>query len=96
MRQVRVKPESFKFFFNSNIYYLEGVTIEPIIEGETIICPEGVLIQLIFDSQTLGLVNLPASEEIVLTVDPISRKFLRRGRFALRYTVRDIYSVIKQ
>lgn len=93
MRQVRVKPESFKYFHNSRIYYLDGIAIEPIIEEDTIICPKGSLIQFVFNSTTLGVVNLPDAEELVLTVEPIAREIFTRGRFSLRFTVRDIFSV---
>lgn len=96
MTQVRVKPESFKYFHNSQIYYLDGIAIEAIIEEDTIICPKGTPVQLLFNSKTLGLVKLPESKELVLTVDPIARKVFPRGQLSLRFTVREIYSIKEQ
>ena len=90
MRQVCVKPESFKFFNNSQIYYLEGIVTQPIIEENTIILPRGSVIQLTFNTQTLSSVNLSESKELVFTVDSIARDIFSRGRRLPRFTAINI------
>ena len=90
MRQVRVKPESFKFFNNSQTYYLEGIVTQPLIEDNIIILPSGSIIQLIFNTQTLGSVNLSESQELIFTVDSIAREIFSRGKRLLRFTVINI------
>ena len=90
MRQVRVKPESFKFFNNSQTYYLEGIVTQPLIEDNIIILPSGSIIQLIFNTQTLGSVNLSESQELLFTVDSIAREIFSRGKRLLRFTVINI------
>ena len=90
MRQVCVKPESFKFFNNSKIYYLEGIVTQPIIEENTIILPRGSVIQLTFNTQTLGSVNLSESKELIFTVDSIARDIFSRGKRLPRFTAINI------
>ena len=86
MRQLRVKPESFKYFHNFEIYYLDGFVTEPIVEENTLLLQKGSQIQLVFNSQTLGLVDLTDSNEFIFTVDPIVREGFVRGKQVLRFT----------
>lgn len=90
MISVRVRPESFTYFHNSKTYYLNGITLEPILDENFIILPKGSFIQLLFDSSILNKINLAESKELLTTVESFAREVFSRGRKVLRFTVTNI------
>ena len=89
MRQVRLKPEVFRYFHNSQTYYLEGIVLESIIE-EIFFLPKGSSIQVVFDSSTLGSINLPAAKELLFSVEDLAQESFSRGRQILRFIVTEV------
>ena len=90
MRQVCVKPISFKYFHNSKTYYLNGSVLQPIFEDNSIILPRGSLIQLTFDSLVLGATDLQNSRSLIFTVEPLAQEVYSCGRNVLRFSVAEI------
>ena len=90
MTQVRVKPAAFKYFHNSKTYYLIGTVLDPVIEGKSIFLLRGTPIQLVFDSATLGSINLPDSTALLFSVEPYFQEAFHNGRRFLRFTVNRI------
>ena len=86
MRQARVKPEAFRYFHNSKTYYLVATVTEPVVNENVITILKGTIIQIVFDSQTLGSINLPDSKELLVTVEDIAHEVFVRGRRVLRFS----------
>ena len=86
MRQLQVKPEVSRYFYNSKTYYLEGIVLEPIIE-ENFFLPKGSSVQLVFEASALGSINLPAAKELLFSVEDLARESFSRGKPILRFIV---------
>ena len=87
MRQVRVKPETFRYFHNSKTYYLVGTVLEPVIEDNSIIILKGSTIQLVFNADTLGLINLPDAKELRFSIADLAQQAVFKRRSILRFLV---------
>ena len=90
MRQVRVKPESFKYFSNSQTYYLNAIVLDPVLEEGLIILQKGLIIQLTFTSEVLGQINLPDSRKLIFVIEKFAQEVYSRGHRVLRFTVNKI------
>ena len=90
MRQVRVKPETFRYFHNSKTYYLTGTVLEPVLDDNSIIILKGASIQLVFNADTLGLINLPDAKELRFSIEDLAQQGFLKGRPILRFPVERI------
>ena len=86
MRQVCVKPISFKYYHNSKTYYLNGIVLDPIVEENVIVIAKGSTIQLLFDSEALGTIHLADAKELIFFVESLAQDVYSRGRRILRFT----------
>ena len=85
MRLLRVKPEGFKYFHNTETYYLNATTLQPSLEKEILI-PEGTVLQFFFHQEILGGLNLAETNELLIEVESIVREVFSAGRIIWRFT----------
>ena len=90
MRQLRVKPEGFRYFNNSKTFYLDGLVLEALIDEQSILIPKGATVQLVFDIQTLGDIKLTEASKLIFTVESFAQQAYSRGRRVLRYIATQI------
>ena len=90
MRQLRVKPEGFRYFNNSKTFYLNGLVLEPLIDEQSVLISKGTPVQLVFDIQTLGDIKLTEAAKLIFTVESFAQRAYSRGRRILRYIATQI------
>ena len=89
MKLINFKPESLQLFCNSQIYYINGVSLTEIRDNEKIILREGSICQLYVEwcSDTIRD-KLLSGKLLTVIVDKFPRECKVRGRPALRFSVK--------